>query len=146
MAVLNVLVQRPPEQVWEVLADGYAYKDWVVGTREIRSVDDGWPRVGSSLTYSVGLGPFTYEGRTTVRRMEEGRELGLEAEAMPAGTARIVINLVPWGEDTVVVVDEHPLRGPGYQLHNALSDAILLLRGRPMVKKLARLVERRYPR
>lgn len=43
-----------------------------------------------------------------------------------------------------MVLDEHSLRGPGYRLHNALSDAVLL-RGRPMVHNLARLVEERHP-
>lgn len=145
MAIVNVLVRRPPERVWEVLADGFAYADWVVGTRQIRAVDDGWPAVGTSIHYTVGVGMLSFRGRTTVRAIEEGHTLGLEADAGPLGTARIMIELLPWGEDTVVLLDEHPLRGPGYALHNAFSDALLLLRGRPMVKHLARLVERRSP-
>lgn len=145
MAIVNVLVRRPPERVWEVLADGFAYADWVVGTREIRAVDDAWPAVGTSIHYTVGLGPLSFRGHTTVRMLQEGRALGLEADASPLGSARIMIELLPWGEDTVVLVDEHPLRGPGYELHNAFSDALLLIRGRPMVKNLARLVERRFP-
>jgi hypothetical protein len=146
MAVVNVLVRRAPEQVWDVLSDGWSYADWVVGTREIRSVDDHWPALGSAIDYTVGLGPLHLTGRTIVRSVEPGRELGLEADARSIGTARIVIRLHPWGDDTVVVLDEHPLRGPGYRLHNAFSDAVLLLRGRPMVKNLARLVERRHAR
>jgi uncharacterized protein YndB with AHSA1/START domain len=146
MAMVNVLVRCPPEQVWEILADGRSYVDWVVGTREIRSVDDGWPALGTALRYTVGAGPVSLRGSTTVRRVEPGRQLGLEADGGVLGTARIVIDLIPWGEDTVVVLDEHPLRGPGYRFHNALSDAFLLIRGRPMVKKLARLAEARCRR
>jgi uncharacterized protein YndB with AHSA1/START domain len=146
MAVLNVLVRRPPEQVWDVLADGFAYAQWVVGTREIRAVDEGWPAVGTAIHYTVGLGPFTFRGTTTVRHVEPNRQLGLEADGGPVGTARIVIELFDWGDDTVVVLDEHPLRGAGYTLHNTLSDAVLLVRGRPMVHHLARLVESRHPR
>ena len=144
VAIVNVLVRRPPEQVWDVLADGFSYSRWVVGTQEIRAVDDGWPAVGTSIHYTVGLGPLHFQGRTTSRVVEEGRRLGLEADASSLGTARIMIELLPWGEDTVVVLDEHPLRGPGYRLHNTVSDALLLLRGRPMVKNLARLVESRF--
>jgi carbon monoxide dehydrogenase subunit G len=146
MATVNVLVRRPPEQVWEVLADGSAYADWVVGTREIRAVDAGWPALGTAIHYTVGIGPLSFQGSTTVRSAEPNRQLGLEADGGPIGTARIVIELTPWGEDTVVVLDEHPLRGPGYLLHNAFTDAVLLARGRPMVHNLARLVERRHPR
>jgi uncharacterized protein YndB with AHSA1/START domain len=146
VAVVNVLVQRPPEQVWAVLADGSSYAEWVVGTREIRGVDEDWPALGSAIQYAVGVGPVRLEGSTTVRSVEPGRRLGLEADGRPFGTARILIELFPWGEDTVVVLDEHPLRGPGYHLHNTLSDAVLLLRGRPMIRNLARLVEKRNPR
>jgi uncharacterized protein YndB with AHSA1/START domain len=146
MAVVNVLIRRPPAQVWDVLADGYAYAEWVVGTREIRAVDDGWPEVGTAIHYTVGLGPLGFRGKTIVRRIEPGRQLGLEADGGPLGTARIVIELLEWGDDTVVILDEHPLRGTAYRLHNAMSDAVLLLRGRPMVQNLARLVEKRHPR
>jgi uncharacterized protein YndB with AHSA1/START domain len=146
MASVNVLVQRSPEQVWEVLCDGRAYASWVIGTREIRSVDGDWPAVGSGIHYTVGWGPLALRGRTTVRAAEPGRMLGLEADAGLLGTARIVLELTPWGEDTVVVLDEHPLRGPSYLLHNTITDAVLLLRGRPMVQNLAKLVERRHPR
>jgi carbon monoxide dehydrogenase subunit G len=146
MATVNVLVRRPPEQVWDVLADGLAYAEWVVGTQEIRAVDEQWPEVGAKIHYSVGVGPLSYRGSTVVRSAEVNRQLGLEADGGLLGTARIVLDLLPWGEDTVVVLDEHPLRGPGYHWHNTLSDAVLLLRGRPMVHHLARLVERRHPR
>src|SRR5436309_139355 len=120
MAVVNVVVQRSPEQVWSVLADGTAYADWVVGTSEIRDVDDGWPAVGSALHYTVGFGPLGLRGTTTVRSATPGRAIGLEADAGPLGTARIAIELLDWGEDTVVVLDEHPLRGPAWLLHNAV--------------------------
>ena len=145
MASVNVLVRRPPEQVWDVLCDGRAYASWVIGTREIRAVDDGWPAVGTSIHYTVGWGPLALRGRTTVRQADAGRRLGLEADAGLLGSARIVIELSEWGAGTVVVIDEHPLRGPAYWLHGAVTEAVLLVRGRPMVNQLARLVERRHP-
>ncbi len=145
VAVVNAVVERRPEQVWGVLADGHAYADWVIGTSEIRAVDDGWPAVGTALHYTVGRGPLALRGRTTVRQAENGRRLGLEADAGLLGSARIMIELSEWGEGTVIVIDEHPLRGPAYWLHSVVSEALLLVRGRPMVNQLARLVERRYP-
>jgi len=146
MAVVNVLVPRRPDQVWDVLADGHAYAEWVVGTREIRAVDDGWPAVGRAIHYTVGYGPLKLEGRTTVRQVEEGKRLGLEADGGLLGSVRIAIELEQWGEDTLVVVDEHPLRGAAAWLHNPVADVLVLLRGRPMLLQLARLVERRHPR
>jgi uncharacterized protein YndB with AHSA1/START domain len=146
MASVNVLVRRTPEQVWDVLSDGRAYAAWVLGTREIRAVDDGWPAVGSSIHYTVGWGPLALRGRTTVRAAEPGRVLGLEADAGLLGTARIVLELSTWGEGTVVVLDEHPLTGAGSWLHNPVTDVVSLLRQEPMMRRLARLVEERHPR
>jgi hypothetical protein len=146
MATENLHLQRPAEQVREVLPVGSSYAEWVDGNQQIRSVDDGWPRLGSAIHYTVGIGPLTLKGKTTVRHVEPCRALGLEADARPFGTARVMIELFEWGTDTVVVIDEHPLRGPGYHLHNTFSDALLMLRARPMVHNLARLVERRHPR
>jgi hypothetical protein len=143
--MVNALVERRPEQVWDVLADGHAYADWVIGTTEIRAVDDGWPALGTAIHYTVGRGPLALRGRTTVRQVDPGHRLGLEADAGLLGSARIVIELSEWGEDTVIVIDEHPLRGPAYWLHSALSEALLLVRGRPMVNQLAKVVERRHP-
>jgi hypothetical protein len=146
MASVNVLVRRPPEQVWDVLCDGRAYASWVLGTREVRAVDDGFPAVGTAIHYTVGWGPLALRGTTTVRVAEQGRLLGLEADAGLLGTARIVIELNPWGQDTVVVLDEHPLTGTGAWLHNPVTDVVSLVRQEPMMRRLARLVEERHPR
>ncbi|WP_405812941.1 MULTISPECIES: hypothetical protein [unclassified Streptomyces] len=57
------------------------------------------------------------------------------------GTARIFLQLRRWGEETLLVCDEHPLRGLGGTLHNPVSEAALQLRHRGMLARLARLVE-----
>jgi uncharacterized protein YndB with AHSA1/START domain len=141
MAVLNVLVDRGPPQVWQVLSDGRAYADWVVGTRHIRHVDDHWPEPGSQIHYTVGIGRWMIEDVTTVRLVEPGHRLELEAYAGRLGSARISIALLRWGEDrTLVILDEHPLSGPGARWHSLLVDALLRIRNRRMVRSLARVV------
>lgn len=145
MAVLNVLVCRSPEQIWNVLSDGWAYREWVMGTQAIKAVDDGWPAAGTSIRYAVGVGPLSMTDRTTVRISEPCRELQLEAHAGWIGTARIAIQILPWGEHSVVIFDEHPLSGRGARLHNMAIDGLLRLRNRWMLDKLAELVERRHP-
>ncbi|MFD7004146.1 hypothetical protein ACFWA5_50015, partial [Streptomyces mirabilis] len=57
------------------------------------------------------------------------------------GTARIAMELRPWGEHTLIVLDEHPLRGTGGALHNGLLDAAQHVRHRAMLGRLARLCE-----
>ncbi|MBH0247326.1 SRPBCC family protein, partial [Streptomyces cavourensis] len=59
--------------------------------------------------------------------------------------ARIAFDIRPWGERTLVIVDEHPLRGLGGTLHNPLVDMLLQLRHRTMLARLAKLVERVTP-
>ena len=147
MAVLNVLVDRDPALVWEVLSDGWAYADWVAGTRRVKDVDPRWPGRDSQIRYVLGAGPFTLEDVTTVRLVEPPHRLELEAHAGKLGSARISISLLPWGGDrTVVVLDEHPLTGPGGWWHTAAVDAALRFRNQRMVRRLAETVQARHPR
>ncbi|MEU7115368.1 SRPBCC family protein [Streptomyces sp. NPDC046182] len=141
MAVRHQLVHRPPHAVWAVLADPTRYGEWVVGPSESTPLDQNWPEVGSRLRYTVRLGPWSTDGTTTVRHTVSGRELELEAAFTGLGTARIFLQLRPWGEETLVVCDEHPLRGLGGTLHNSVTEAAVQLRHRGMLARLARVVE-----
>jgi hypothetical protein len=127
--------------VWDVLADGHRYAEWVVGTSESHPVRGQWPRTGAAIRYEVRLGPMRLNNETTVRYCEEGSRLELEANAGPLGTARIAIELRPWGEHCLVIVDEHPLRGAGGRVHNVGFEALIQLRHRAMLARLARLCE-----
>ncbi|MFD3471438.1 SRPBCC family protein [Streptomyces sp. NPDC058682] len=144
MAVRNQLIHRSPQAVWAVLADPTLYGEWVVGPSESTPLDQLWPEVGSRLRYTVRLGPWSTDGVTTVRHREPGKELELEASFKSLGTARIFLQLRPWGEETLVVCDEHPLRGIGATLHNSASEALLQLRHRGMLTRLARIVEEEH--
>ena len=146
MAVLNALIERSPEAVWAVLEDGYTYADWVVGTQQIHSDDPDWPAVGTSIHYQVGLGPITFDDVTTVRRVEFKHELELEARAGWLGSARISFDVRPWGKNTLVIIDEHPLSGPGVRWHNTLVEVLLRFRNRRMLRKLSEAVEERSRR
>jgi uncharacterized protein YndB with AHSA1/START domain len=138
-----VLIERSPDAVWAVLEDGHSYAEWVVGTQEIHEVDEHWPAVGSTIEFSAGVGPVHLRDRTVVRHVEPKRALELEAHAQWLGTARISFDLRPWGEHTLVIIDEHPLTGPGARWHNAAVDVLLHLRNRKMVRALAEAVENR---
>jgi hypothetical protein len=89
----------------------------------------------------VRVGLWNLTNQTVVRACEEGRELELEAIAGPLGTARIAIELRPWGEYTLVIIDEHPLQGVGGFLHNAGLEAFIQVRHRTMLKRLAEVCE-----
>ncbi|MER5758835.1 SRPBCC family protein [Streptomyces sp. NPDC002082] len=142
MAVRSHLIHCPPQAVWQVLADPECYGEWVVGPSKSTPLDRVWPAVGSRLRYTVRLGPWKAEGITTVRHQEPGRELELEAAFKALGTARIFLQLRPWGEETLVVCDEHPLRGLGGALHNPAVEVLLQLRHRGMLARLAGIAEK----
>lgn len=143
MAIRHQLIERSPRQVWAVLADPGLFSDWVVGVSDSEPRGGAWPELGAALTYTVSVGPWSGSGRTAVRRAEPPYLLELEADSGPLGTARISIEVRPWGErDSIVVLDEHPLRGSAGALHNVALDALMQLRHRSMLGRLADVVER----
>ncbi|MGW1784643.1 SRPBCC family protein [Streptomyces sp. NPDC002143] len=141
MAVRHRLVKASPRTVWAVLSDGDRYTEWVVGTSASREKRGRWPEVGAALSYEVRLGPVRLTNETVVRRSEEPSVLELEAKAGTLGTARIAFELRPWGEQCLVIVDEHPLRGIGGLLHNAAAEVVIQLRHRAVLARLARICE-----
>ncbi|MEU0336709.1 SRPBCC family protein [Streptomyces sp. NPDC006193] len=141
MAVRHRLIEAGPETVWSVLADGSRYAQWVVGTESSCPLDGRWPQLDAAIRYHVRLGPWQLSNRTVVRRCREGSVLELEAHAGSLGTARIAIELRQWGRHCLVIVDEHPLQGAGGKLHNVGVEALLQLRHRSMLARLARLCE-----
>ncbi|MBP0457291.1 SRPBCC family protein [Streptomyces montanisoli] len=141
MAVRHLYVDRDPEVLWSVLRDPFRYSEWVVGTFRSHPEEGHWPDVGSSIAYEVRLGPARMRGTTVCRRHEHPRELELEAHAGRLGTARIALDIRPWGDGTLIIVDEHPLRGFGGAAHNGVSDRLIQLRHRRMLARLGRVVE-----
>lgn len=113
MAVRHRLIRKPPEDVWGVLSDAEQYGDWVVGTSRVEQDEGRWPELGAALRYEIKIGLLTLHNRTVVRRSEPTAVLELEADSGPLGTARIAMELRPWGEHTLLILDEHPLRGAG---------------------------------
>jgi len=126
--------------VWAVLSDGTSYRNWVVGTSDIRRVDDGYPAKGKKLHYSVGVGPLRHEGDTEVLDVQEGRRLVLEAHAWPAGSMRIEIDLAEAAAGGCRVrIDERPSRGLARRLHNPIQDLVLHARNVECLRRLERL-------
>ncbi|MFE5399877.1 SRPBCC family protein [Streptomyces sp. NPDC056580] len=141
MAVRHRLIKTSPARVWQVLADGSRYAQWVVGTAASQPKDGEWPQESASISYQIRLGPFEVGNETVVRRCVEGSVLELEAKAGPLGTARICIELRKWGEYCLVIVDEHPLQGAGGTLHNMGFEMLIQLRHRAMLARLAKTCE-----
>ena len=133
----------PRDAVWRVLCDGTTYSRWVVGTSEIRGVDEAWPRPGARLHYRIGRGPLRHDGHTEVLSVDDGRCLELEAHAWPLGTARIELNLVDAAGGCFVDMVEHPAQGVVGVLHNPAGDLLLKLRNVEALRRLDRMARER---
>ena len=142
MAVNEIEVAAPPETVWGVLADPDAYAYWVVGTKDIRGADEGFPAEGTRLYHRVGVGPLTLSDSSKVLRSDPPRLLVLEAHLGPFGSARVEIELRANGPGTHVHFEETGSRGPNRLLQPA-GDLLLRGRNKWSLDRLKELAERR---
>jgi uncharacterized protein YndB with AHSA1/START domain len=137
------LVEATPDQVWEVLSDGWLYPLWVVGATRMREVDATWPQVGSVLHHSVGAWPLVLDDTTSVTGCEPGRRLDLRARAWPSGEAAVSIELEAVGARSRVRIKEDAVAGPGRLVPAPLRHLPLAWRNVETLRRLAYLAERR---
>lgn len=135
-------VDATPERVFEILDDARTYEFWVVGCKDIRAVDAGWPAVGTAFHHSVGMGPITVKDSTSVLEREHPRHLKLRARARPTGVAHVTFEVKPSGSGSEVTILEAPVEGLPAKLHNPLQDKLLDLRNVETLRRLRWLVER----
>jgi uncharacterized protein YndB with AHSA1/START domain len=132
-----------PDQVWQVLADGWLYPLWVVGASRMREVDDSWPATGAKLHHSVGSWPILVSDETEVLESVPGSLLRLRAAAWPSGEAGVTIRLQPVGGGTEVTIEEDAIAGPGRLVPSPVRHAGLKWRNVETLRRLAFVAERR---
>ncbi|WP_410656952.1 SRPBCC family protein [Amycolatopsis sp. lyj-112] len=141
MSEVSRIVDVPPEAVFAVLADGWLYASWVVGSSHIRDVDEDWPAVGSRIHHSVGPWPLHIQDVTVVKAVEPGVSLSLEARGWPLGAADVELTLLPRGEGkTEIRMAEKVTRGPGKVLPEAVQALVAKPRNTEALARLADLV------
>jgi uncharacterized protein YndB with AHSA1/START domain len=144
MSTTTRVMQATPEQVWEVLTDGWLYPLWVVGATRMRDVDQDWPSVGSRIHHSVGVWPAVLDDNTESLACEPLQRLELRAKAWPLlGEADVVLELSPQGADTRVVMSEDAASGPGTLVPKPLRAPGIVWRNTESLRRLAFLAERR---
>jgi uncharacterized protein YndB with AHSA1/START domain len=145
VAIVQRTVQAPPDRVFAVLADGWSYSDWVVGTVHIRDVDDGWPGVGTKLHHKAGPWPLSLHDSSTVLEMTPGRRLKMLAGLWPLGEAMIDMRLDPVGPGaTRVTMAEDFESGPLRVVRNKINDLVLHRRNLESLSRLADIAERAH--
>ena len=136
-------IAATPDQVWEVLADGWLYPLWVVGATRMRDVDESWPAEGAALHHSAGVWPLVIDDETRVLDSKPGRSLRLRAKGWPAGEAEVVIELEAHGEKTRVAIHEKAVSGPGALMPQFIEAPLMKIRNSETLNRLAHVVEGR---
>jgi uncharacterized protein YndB with AHSA1/START domain len=143
VAIVQRTVQASPEQIFAVLADGWTYSDWVVGTVHIRDVDKQWPAVGSELHHKAGPWPLSLQDSSTVLAVVPDRRLKLRAGLWPLGSAVVDIILDPLpGGATRITMKEDFEAGPLLFLRNKVNDLVLHRRNIESLRRLTDIVLR----
>jgi uncharacterized protein YndB with AHSA1/START domain len=134
-----------PQQVWDVIADGWTYSQWVVGNTRMRAVDPSWPAPGSKIHHSLGVWPVVLDDETTVVTCEPLNRIVLIAKARPFGAARVTLQLHPTGEGCRIEMSEVPINRPLRWLPQWATLAAAWPRNRECTWRLAAVAERRRP-
>ena len=136
-------MEATPEEIFAVLADGWAYDDWVVGAKQIRAVDADWPERGAQFHHEIGVGPIDIKDSSKVLEVDPPHRLVLSVRFRPAGTAVVELSLEPLDNGrTRVVMKETPRSGAARALALATS-MILVVRNELSLWRLRRLVTSR---
>lgn len=138
-------VEASRRQVWDVLADGWTYSQWVVGNSRMRAVEPGWPAPGTTIHHSIGVWPLVINDVTISQECIDERKLVLLAKLGPAGAARITLMLSDIPGGCRVSMSEVPVKGPIAVLPDRLALLAVNPRNRECLWRLGSLAERRKP-
>ena len=143
VAIVERTVPVPPDRVFAVLADGWTYSDWVVGTVHIRDVEESWPQPGSRLHHKAGPWPLSLHDSSQVVSMTPDKELTVRAGLWPLGEACVKVTLEPVGTSaTLVTMEEEFDAGPLLFLRNKINDLLLHRRNIESLRRLADIATR----
>ncbi len=142
MATNTRQMDAEPEQVWAVLADPAQYGEWVVGAKEVRGSEGGWPAKYARFHHTVGVWPFHIRDETTVLESNRPHELVLHAKVRPLGSAHIELRLTKSDAGTEVTMTEGPSAPLVARVTRRLFDPVIYLRNEEALRRLEKLVRR----
>lgn len=131
------------QQVWDVIADGWTYSQWVVGNTRMRAVDPNWPAPGSLIHHTIGIWPLVVNDETEVESCTPAEELVLTAKTRPFGKARIVLRLADTPTGSRIEMAEVPVGGPLNWIPRRAALLAAYPRNRECLERLVVLAERR---
>jgi hypothetical protein len=138
-------VRANRQQIWDAMADGWTYSQWVVGNSRTRAVDPHWPQPGSAIRHSIGVWPLVISDQTVVESCTPGEELVLHAGLGRLGGARITLRLSDIPGGCRIEMIEVPASGPIKFIPDRLALAAVYPRNRECLLRLTALAERLEP-
>ncbi|MCV7078223.1 SRPBCC family protein [Mycobacterium szulgai] len=138
-------VEASRQAVWDVLANGWTYSQWVVGNSRTRAVDSQWPEPGSAIRHSIGVWPLVINDQTVVESCTPGEELVLHAGLGLFGAARITMRLSEIPGGCRVAMIEVPVEGAIGLIPDRLALVGIYPRNRECLLRLAAMAERFEP-
>jgi hypothetical protein len=138
-------IAAPRTRVWEVMADGWTYSQWVAGNSRMRAVDSDWPAVGTRILHSIGVWPAVIDDETLVLSCTPQQELVLLARLGPLGAARITLRLSDIPEGCRIEMAEVAVEGPMRFAPDGVELAGIWPRNSACTWRLANLAEQRDP-
>lgn len=143
MSTRDRVVRATPQQVWDVLSDGWLYPVWVVGASRMREVEDAWPAVGTKLHHSVGVWPALIDDDTEVLEATPPSHLKLRARGWPMGEANVDLRIEAHAEGSRVTITEDAVKGPGLLVPKPVRDVQIGVRNGETLQRLAYIAENR---
>ncbi|QLL05560.1 SRPBCC family protein [Mycobacterium vicinigordonae] len=138
-------VSSSRQEVWDVMANGWTYAQWVVGNSRTRAVDADWPEPGAEIRHSVGVWPLVINDKTVVESCRPGEELVLRAHLGRLGSARITLRLYKTPDGCRIDMIEVPVSGPMSLLPDTLALAAVYPRNRECLWRLEALAKGQQP-
>jgi len=132
-----------PQDVFDVLADGWLFPSWVVGASRMRDVDPNWPAVGSTLQHSFGVWPMLINDETVVKEFDPPRRMVIRPKGWPIGEALVELDVKKTATGCLVRIKERAVTGPGALVPAPLLDIGLHARNTETLRRLAFLAEGR---
>lgn len=138
-------VDASVQEVWDVMADGWTYSQWVVGNSRTRAVDSSWPEPGAAIRHSVGVWPLVINDQTSVESATPPDELVLRAGLGALGAMQITMRLEETPTGCRVHMIEVPVEGPLRFIPDRVNLLGIFPRNRECLLRLAAIAERLEP-
>jgi uncharacterized protein YndB with AHSA1/START domain len=143
MVTATRTIRSTPDEVWDVLADGWLYPLWMVGATAMDEVDGSWPAEGAELHHLTGSWPLAIEQTTTVMESEPGQRLVLASRTRHLGESQIAVTLRPVGSGCEARLERELLSGVRKVVPEPLKRPLLEAWARDSLLRLSFVAERR---